>query len=618
MIAVVTALTAGCDSSDKQAARAPEPAADTAAPEINEAVPAQGSGPASRRALFGDLHLHTSMSFDAAASETNTLPEDSYRFARGEIVDYLGQRVKRKAPLDFLAVTDHAEYLGVARVITDVDGPFAGTKSAAMAAEKKKVPMGLMSLFSPSGFRMAEPPIGELMGDETVLSNWQRQIQAAEAFNDPGRFTTFVAFEWSPMPGGAHMHRNVIFKGPDFPMRPFSSLQSPRPEDLWTYAENLQAQGIEALLIPHNSNLSEGLMFAYKDSDGNPISRAYAERRARNELLVEISQNKGTSETLPIFSPDDEFANFELMPQPTDMDAATLAGGFIRQAYARGLELLHSTGANPFRFGLVGASDFHSGVSASEEDNFPGGLGIGDDQSDPAKLLTSLNPVMRMPTTVLSAGGITGVWAEQNTRESIFNALRRREVFATSGPRMQVRMFAGWRFDQATVQQQDWIATAYQQGVAMGADLTAQPDGASAPVFLLQAIKDPDGANIDRIQIVKIWYADGAAHEKVFDALWGDAREIDPTTGKLPAVGNTVDLGTAEYENSIGAATLLGAWQDPEFDAQAPAIYYARVMEIPTPRWPTYLAARNGLPLSTDVPPTLQERAWTSPVFYNP
>jgi hypothetical protein len=570
-----------------------------------------------REAFFGDMHLHTAFSFDAIASGTRTTPDDAYRYARGEAVEYLGRSVRRRRPLDFLAVTDHSEYLGVPFDATDPDGPFAGTSWPDTIADVEGDTLGYMRLFSPSAFRGTAPPIEELRTESLVTSNWQREIDAAERYNEPGRFTTLVAYEWSPMPGGAHLHRNVIFRGPNYPDRPFSSLDSQRPEDLWSYVEALRERGIDSVLIPHNSNMSQGLMFATTDSAGDPITREYAMRRLTNERLVEIAQNKGTSETRPEFGAPDEFANFELLSLAAEAGADP-AGGYVRHALARGLEIEAAIGINPFRFGLIGSSDFHSGVSATEEDNFTGALGRSDDMQHPAQILTEINPVARAPATVFSAGAITGVWAHSNTREAIFAALKRREAFATSGTRMRVRLFAGTGLTDDFVERPDWVAAAYAQASPMGADLPRIANTDGPLQIAVHATRDPDGANLDRIQIVKIWREDGEAHEAVFDVAWSGDRAPDPATGRLPPVGNSVDLTTAGYTNTIGAAQLGAVWTDADFDASVPAIYYARVLEIPTPRWSTYLAVRNDQPLPEDVSPTLQERAWTSPVFYDP
>ena len=611
MLAVVLMVTGCTEDSDPMRGSPSTPAS------LNTEKAGRIISHPERNAYFGDLHLHTYLSFDAAAAGTRTMPEDAYRFARGEAVTYFGKTVRRHTPLDFLAVTDHAEYLGVARSAADADGVFAETPWPKRLAEATGDMLAFLQVFSPAGFR-GEAPIPEFVTTALILSNWQIVVDTAQKFYDPGKFTTFVAFEWSPMPGGAHLHRNIIFRGPEFPDRPFSAIDSMDPEDLWTYAEDNREQGIDSVLIPHNSNLSQGLMFAFKDSYGTPLSRIYTERRIENERLVEISQVKGTSETRPEFSPADEFANFELIRfgQEPEFD---LAGAYIRPAYRRGLEIQSEVGINPFNFGLVGSSDFHSGISAGEEFNYPGGLGSGDEQSDPGRVLTSVNPLMQSPTTILSAGGLTGIWAEENTRESLFAALKRREVFATSGSRIRVRLFAGWDYPDGITRDNNWILAAYDSGVPMGADL---PNGETTPVksprLLLQAVKDPDGGNLDRIQVIKLWYYEGVSHEQVYDAVWAGDRGIDSNTGHLPAIGNTVDRDTANYTNTLGATELIGEWMDPDFIPEAATIYYARVLEIPTPRWSTYLAVRNGLPLSKDVPPTIQERAWTSPVFYTP
>jgi hypothetical protein len=566
-----------------------------------------------RNAYFGDLHLHTRLSLDAYLYDIETLPEDAYRYARGEAVRYMGREVRRRTPLDFLAVTDHAEYLGALHLAALPDGPFAGTEWQRLvttqdASEKSTIFWK---------FNRGRP--AELRTPEIVHSMWQAVIDAAQKHYQPGRFTTFVAFEWSASPNMQNLHRNVLFAGPQFPERPFSSHESARPEDLWGYLEDQRGRGVDGLAIPHNSNLSNGLMFDYVDSDGRPLSRAYAERRMRNEPDVEISQAKGTSETTPELAPADEFAAFEVYRHMLGGQPVTqLEGGYVRNAFARGIEIQEKIGVNPFKYGLIGGSDFHSGVSSTEEDNYPGAHGKADSATHPAAVLSAGPLSVGAPPAQFSASGLTGVWAEQNTRESIFAALRRKETFATSGGRIGVRMFAGWRYPKGAVRRRDWIAAAYAQGVPMGSDLPPRPANASSPRFLLHAIKDPDAANLDRIQIVKVWFDHGRSGERVFDVAWSGERAPDAKTGRVPAVGSTVDVKTATYRNSIGAAQLIGEWTDPEFDPSTPAVFYARVLEIPTPRWTTYLAVRNRLPLPDKVPAAIQERAWTSPVFYEP
>lgn len=572
---------------------------------------------AERAAWFGDLHLHTGQSFDAAASGVSTTLDDAYRYARGEAVQYLGRRVQRRVPLDFLAVTDHAEYMGVASLARDPAGPFANTRWPQVLAELADDTLGYMGVFSPSGFRGTAAPIGEFVTQPLRSGIWQSVIDAAQRYYRPEQFTTFVAFEWSPMPGGAHLHRNVIFRGPDYPSQPFSALDSQRPEDLWDYAEILRARDIDSVLIPHNPNMSQGLMFSLTDSAGDPVTREYAERRAANERLVEIAQNKGTSETRPEFGAPDEFAGFELIDLANERGADP-AGGYLRQALARGLEIETTTGVNPFRFGFIGSTDSHSGLATTEEDNFAGALGRSDDMSDPQMVLTQVNPVAGAPAAIFSAGALTGLWAERNTRESLFAAMQRREAFATSGTRIHVRLFAGRDFPANLLQRPDWVQRAYADGYPMGSDIVGASNDTRPMQLAVQAVKDPDGANLDRIQIIKIWQEDGMPQEQIHDVVWSGGRVPDAQTGALPPVGNTVDTSTARYSNSIGAAELATLWTDPDFDPAQAAVYYARVLEIPVPRWSTHLAVEHGLPLPDSVPASIQERAWTSPVFYSP
>jgi len=574
-----------------------------------------------KSAYFGDLHLHTSLSIDAFALQTRTLPDDSYRFAQGQEVEYFGQRYKRKAPLDFLAVTDHSEFLGLFRQFADPKGPYAGTDEfKALHDPDPRSGWALLIKILSEGIQQKDSGV---IKDAAVQSNWRIVVDAAEKYYQPGKFTTFVAYEWTSMPKSQNLHRNVIFRGPKFPARPFSSIDSERPEDLWAFLEKQRANGVQALAIPHNSNVSNGLMFDYKDSNGTPITRAYADTRLRNEPVVEVSQHKGTSETHPVLSPTDEFADFELYGKLLNTRRqGKIDGSYVRQAYARGLELAARVGANPYKFGLVGATDFHSGISATEESNFPGGLGVIDNSPKVVFGVTPAPLPMSTSAALFSAAGLTGVWAEANTREAIFDALKRKEVFATSGNRIQARLFGGWNFPKDLTRKANWVKVAYATGVAMGAGLpvmagTNAPQ-ARTPRFVVQAIKDPNAGNLDRIQIVKVWHQGGQSHEKVFDVVWSGQRAIDPKTGKLPPVGNTVDAKTATYKNTIGASELSGVWEDPEFNAAASAVYYARVLEIPTPRWTTYWAAKAKLPIPAGVPVAIQERAWTSPIFYKP
>ncbi|TIX49535.1 DUF3604 domain-containing protein [Alteraurantiacibacter aquimixticola] len=577
-----------------------------------------GDGPPSllntgdRQVYFGDLHLHTSYSLDAAAAKTNTTPDDAYMYAKGEAVDYLGRMVQRRTPLDFLAVTDHAEYLGnVSRAMAgEIPVPYDEEEWERLTSHE-----GGATMFELFGYAVrglyGEANEG-LVDPARSYEAWQDTIAAAERHNDPGTFTSFVAFEYSPTyrSNGAHLHRNVIFRGPTYPAMPFSALDSMNHEALWAYAETNRSRGIESLMIPHNANLSDGLAFPWNDTYGNPISVDYASRRAANEPLVEITQIKGTSETRPELSPDDEFADFEIINSDGD-----LAGAYVRTGLARGMELAEALGVNPFEQGFVGATDYHSGVSSTEEDNYPGALGLSDDHKNAAAILGDLSPVIGSPLANLSASGLTGVWADENTREAIFAAFQRRETFATSGPRMRVRLFAGWSDPTGFANASDWAAQAYRWGVPMGGNLGAA--SGSGPTFIMQAAKDPESGNLDRIQIVKVWREGGESFERIYDVAWSGERQPDED-GKLPAVGNTVDAAKATYENTIGAAELFATWSDPDFDPSERALYYARVIEIPTPRWATYLSVASGVPLSESTSPWLQERAWTSPVYYTP
>lgn len=595
------------------AQQAEEVSTQTVATQVSD-IPAFVPDPGERRVLFGDLHLHTSYSLDAAASHTNTTPGDAYLYAQGQAIDYLGQTIRRNVPLDFLAVTDHAEFLGNVRAAMAGEIILPGDQAEWQRMWQSEGGPAMFEFFEyvAAGLRGEARP--GLLDPARSHHAWQDIIAAAERHYKPGEFTSLVGYEFSPTgsAAGGHMHRNVIFRGPNYPAMPFAATDSTHPEALWAYAENNRARGIESLMIPHNTNLSSGGAFAYEDTYGNPVDAEYARRRARNEPLVELTQNKGTSETLPSLSPDDEFADFELLNAHEDRD---VAGSYVRSGLQRGMEMAERVGTNPIQMGFVGASDFHSGASSTEEDNFPGALGLSDRPGNVAQVLQQLSPVLGRPMANLSAAGLTGVWAEVNTREAVFAALQRRETFATSGPRMQVRMFAGWGDATAWADRGDWAARAYRWGVPMGGELA--PVGSGAPTMLVQAVKDPNSGNLDRIQIVKLWREGGQSFERIYDVAWSEGRSVS-ADGRLEPVGNTVDAATATYTNTIGATELFARWTDPDFDPAQQASYYARVLEIPTPRWATYLSVASGVPLSDDTPVWLQERAWSSPIWYRP
>ena len=572
---------------------------------------------------FGDLHLHTALSPDANLFGATLLPEDSYKYAMGEEVTYMGQKVKRIAPLDFLAVTDHSEYLGAIAAVRDPKGPYAGTELYRLytSTDQKDVAKSFGAFVAGMS---ANKPNPELNKPEVIKSAWQHVINAANAANNPGKFTALVGYEWTSAPNNVNMHaqnlhRCVIFKGDKVPEFPFSSFDSQDPEDLWKYMENARKTGSDVLAVPHNGNVSNGLMFDTKTLSGKPLTKEYADTRMNNEPLVELLQGKGQSETRTELSPNDEFANYEMFE--TLLSSTEISkyktGGYVRQAYGVGQELQAKLGTNPFKYGLEGGTDYHSGISSSEENNYPGSHGSQDNLAVNYKnILSATESGGGEPPTKLSAAGLTGVWAESNTRENIFDALKRKESFATSGTRVKVRMFAGWDYGADLIKQNDWIKQAYAKGVPMGADLVSTSTSGK-PKFLVQAIKDPNSGNLDRIQIIKVSTKNGKSTEKIYDVVWGGDRKKD-AKGKLPAVGNTVDIKTATYTNTIGAAELSGYWEDTEFDPQAYVTYYARVIEIPIPRWSTYLAAKYNMPVNKSVAATIQERAWTSPVWYTP
>ena len=590
---------------------------------------------AQRQAFFGEMHLHTNMSFDAWTFNVKTTPDMAYKFGRGEPVDVNGVKAKRAWPLDFMAVTDHSEAMGVFNQFDDPNSPLQQTDIGKQIRANKQSAFYLVA----NARAGTGKPLPNLNALQAMASAWGVEIKAANDNYVPGKFTTFIAYEWSSMNQNKYnLHRNVFFNSDHAPY-PFSAQQSDRPEDLWSYLESVRAQGIDAIAIPHNGNVSGGLMYDWNDSDGKPIDEVYAQRRAFNEPLTEIVQNKGQSDTSPELSPNDEFANYEIFDHLlTFPDIQSKPhGSYIREAYGRGLVIQSKVGTNPYKYGLVGASDIHNGLSTSNEDAFAGGpFGI-----DPATMLPNKDAAKRAldqvktnalldmdavinhqkPTQehnlIFRPGGITGVWAEENTRDSIFAALKRKETWATSGTRIRVRFFGGWDFDKNMMANGNWIAAAYAHGVPMGADLPAQ-SGKGAPTFALWAVKDPDGANLDRIQVIKISLEGTDYKEKIFDVALSDNRKADPKTGRARAVGNTVDLRTGKYKNTIGATTLSAVWSDPTFDPARPAVYYVRVLEIPTPRWSTLLALKEKLPLPKNAPATIQERAWASPIWYTP
>jgi hypothetical protein len=593
------------------------------------------SGPSDKKipqhVLWGDTHLHTDNSFDAGLFGTRLSPEDAFRFARGEtVISTTGVPARLRRPYDFLVVSDHSDYMGLPLALRDgspeiLKDPVGKRWYDAFHA-KGEAGFGLFGLLL-KDLTSGKPA---LHAPKLHRSAWELAVAAAEKYNAPGLFTAFIGYEWSSAPGGDNLHRNVIFRdNADRALQvvPLTAFDNPDPETLWRYLADYQKKtGGQILAIPHNSNLSGGLMFSDKTLAGKPLDRAYAEARAKWEPIAEITQTKGDSETDPSVSPDDEFANFERW------DKANIMGSqldtpeeqpfnYLRPTLTRGLRFEQTLGVNPFKYGLIGSTDSHTGLSTADADNFFGAIPP-DGEPNPNRIATTNRLTLKGSKVAIgpldmSSAGLAAVWASENTRASIFDALRRKEVYATTGPRITVRVFAGWHFDQGDASRSDFAANGYANGVPMGGDLTAAPAGA-APSLAIQAAKDPDGANLDRVQVIKGWVDGNAAtHEKIYDVAWSGQRVL-AAGGKLPLVGTTVDVAHASYTNAIGAPVLETVWKDPDFNASQRAYYYLRVIEIPTPRWSTYDAARFGKTPPANFPSSVTQRAYTSPIWYTP
>ena len=587
------------------------------------------------RVYFGDTHLHTSNSGDAFMAGDRLGPEQAYRFARGEeVVSSTGVPAKLSRPLDFLVIADHAEGLGLMTEVAAGNPAFKGEplldRWAAMMrggmAESAKAANEVVVAQSNNTL----PP---LIKDPKVVGPvmkavWNQSTALAEKYNEPGRFTALIGYEWTSVPGGNNLHRNVIFrdgKALADQVFPFSAWNSEDPEKLWDWMERYeQRTGGRLLAIPHNGNLSNGRMFELVDFSGGPLTADYARRRARWEPLQEIIQTKGNSETHPSLSPNDEFAgdmgiagweygNLAMIGSPET--PAMRPFMYLRGGLLQGLAQERKLGVNPFKFGFVGGSDIHNSLASFEEDNFFGKHVNQEPRADRWKHISKQGFGKTRYTWHYEAAGYAAVWATANTREALWDAMKRRETYATSGTRMTVRFFGGWGYGAGDARSRQLADIGYRKGVPMGGTLARRPAGAGAPTFLVAALKDPIGANLDRIQIVKGWIDDaGRTHEKVFDVVWAGNRQPD-ASGKLPPVGDTVDTATASWTNSIGASELATVWRDPQYDPRQRAFYYVRVIEIPTPRWTAYDAVRFGLKLPPEVPLKQQERAWTSPIW---
>jgi hypothetical protein len=581
------------------------------------------------RVLWGDTHLHTSLSLDARAFGTTLGPEEAYRFARGEeVTSSHGERVKLAQPLDWLVIADHSDGMGTMNEIiagnsTLLQDPMVkgwydklqqGGETALMAV------MDIIDSFTSGNI----PPI--LLEEGFISSVWENYLETAEKYNDPGRFTTIIGYEWTSTEGGNNLHRNVLYRdGADQARRmlPYTTTESFNPEDLWKWmAKYEEKTGGRLLALAHNGNLSNGIMFPEINPDtGKPLTREYAETRIKWEPIYEVTQIKGDGEAHPYLSPNDEFADYEPWDKanlgPVPKKPEMLQYEYGREALKIGLKLEQKLGVNPYKFGMVGSTDSHTSLATAEEENFFGKHSGKEPKPGRWSALVGEMGDIRWYGWEQVSSGYAAVWAKENTRKAIWDAMKRKEVYATTGPRMTVRFFGGWDFVAADAYSRLPAETGYTKGVPMGGDLMNAPKG-KAPTFLVASLKDPYRGNLDRIQIIKGWLdKEGKTHEKVYDIVWSGDRKPG-ADGKLPSVGNTVDVKNAIWTNTIGSPELITVWKDPDFNPELKAFYYARVIEIPTPRWTAYDAKRFGVKMSDEVPMTTQERAYTSPIWYTP
>ena len=581
---------------------------------------------------FGDTHLHTNNSFDAGAFGNTLSPDDAYKYARGEkITASMGLETQLVKPLDFLVVSDHSDNMGM---IPDL---YAGKKEliadplgkelyeGLMAGKNHEVAVKLIKNFSQNTLPDVLNYDPESIGYKDA---WNAIIDSAEKYNEPGKFTAFIGYEWTSLIKGANMHRVVIYRDGEekgrqmVPYTMTAPYGSPNPRDLWKWMQTYEDKTKGNILaIAHNGNLSNGIMFPLDAQyDGTKLDKEYVESRARWEPLYEITQMKGDGETHPVLSPNDEFADFEQW-DVGNLDLSELKtnemlpGEYGREALKRGLAIEKKLGTNPYKFGLIGSTDSHTSLATTEADNFFGKMST----SEPDKarmtnpLVSGLGKTIHYRQTINS--GLAAVWATENTRQGIFDAMERKETYATTGQRIQVRLFAGWNFNESDLNSKDFVQLGYEKGVPMGGDLPSK--AGEAPQFMVVGMKDPDAANLDRLQVVKGWLdSEGNTHERIFDVACSDNRQIvERRCDKV--VGNTVDVKTATYTNDIGADSLKALWTDPEFDPSQSAFYYVRVLAIPTPRWTTYDAVRYNIAIPDDIPTSIQDRAYTAPIWYN-
>jgi len=645
-IMLVVGLISACDQVETPA----KSSAVKAAEQSQSMPPAVASSGSPTNVYFGDTHLHTSYSFDAFLMGNQSAdPDTAYRYAKGLPVvhPYHKARIQIETPLDFLVVSDHGEFMGVIPSILKGNPLVANTKTGKrykkLFDEGKSIEV--FGELIAQGNKIA-PINPDLVNEEVNRTIWGEIMTAADQHNEPGKFTAFMGWEWSSIPGGANLHRVIIMregkeKGEQF--IPYTLLDSDKPEDLWKWLGDTSSKtGASFLAIPHNSNISQGLMFPLQDSEGNLITKAYAETRMKYEPIVEMTQIKGDSETHPNLSPTDEFADFETFDHLITSEGAkprnlfgddflgqlsktdrelvlknkkviAKAGDYARSALKRGLVIEDLVGVNPYKFGMIGSTDSHSGMASAEEDNFHGKMAL---DSTPGTKSKDIIP--GTPGWDMGAAGLVAIYAEKNTRGALFDGMKRKEVYATTGPRLVVRFFGGWEYTANDVAASDMVSIGYKKGVPMGGDLSKAPSGKS-PTFMITAMKDPVEANLDRIQVIKGWLdKNGEPQEKVFNVALADGRTVG-ANGKVKPVGNTVDLKTGNYTNSIGDPLLATTWTDPEFDASASAFYYVRVLQIPTPRHTLFDTIALGVdPKESGNPATIQERAYTSPIWYTP
>ena len=579
-----------------------------------------------RNVYWGDTHLHTRNSADAYSLGNNNLsPDDAFRFARGQqLTAHNGMPARLRRPLDFLVIADHASYLGAYYRFDKGDPLVVNTE----VGKRWSGYTENSQLFAEFVGSIDQPDIYTSLPDSSKRSIWLEEVvNVADRHNVPGVFTAFTGYEWTSMVDGNNLHRVVIFKdGADKTSQvlPFSASDSTDPEDLWRALQDYEDNtGGEVIAIAHNGNLSNGMMFAGTTLSGKPLDKAYAITRSRWEPLYEVTQIKGDGEAHPTLSPNDPFADYETWDEGNIAMSAAKQDRMLQHEYARsalqlGLKFEAQLGVNPFKFGMIGSTDSHTAMATAAEDNF---FGKFPDSAPGAQRVTNSMAGALWKNWKNAASGYAAIWARDNTREALFSAMKRRETYATTGSRLVVRFFGGWDYQASDLLRPDYVEVGYGKGVPMGGDLTGAPDK-RAPVFMTTAAKDPDGANLDRIQIIKGWLGtDGQLYEKIYDVALSDGRNSNANNnanGKVPAVGSTVDLQNASYTNAIGSASLSAVWRDPDFDPELRAFYYVRVIEIPTPRWSSYDAKFFNVKLAKEIPTVNQDRAYTSPIWYTP